>query len=222
MSELLLTGRMTVFVLLISLLGACATKPYAVIDKLPAVSEKTVTIYVTNHGWHTGFVIPADIIYQQLPTLSSRFGSNSYHLEFGWGDKGFYQTNEITTAITLRAIFLPTESVVHVVAVPRDVKQFFPNSEVLPLTLSRSSLNQLVTFIKNSFKRDSKDKPVATKPGLYGNSQFYKGVGHYHLFNTCNKWTAKGLQSAGLDISPTFKLTANSVMTAIRSCNNND
>jgi len=30
--------------------------------------------------------------------------------------------------------------------------------------------------------------------------------------NTCNKWTAKGLKSAGMDISPTFKLTAESIM----------
>ncbi len=30
--------------------------------------------------------------------------------------------------------------------------------------------------------------------------------------NTCNTWTAKGLKSAGMDISPTFKLTADSIM----------
>jgi hypothetical protein len=33
--------------------------------------------------------------------------------------------------------------------------------------------------------------------------------------NTCNKWTAKGLKSAGMDISPMFKLTAGSVMSAV-------
>ena len=54
------------------------------------------------------------------------------------------------------------------------------------------------------------------KNGLYGDSQFYKGVGDYHLMNTCNKWTAKGLESAGMDISPTFKLSAGSVMDYIR------
>ena len=30
--------------------------------------------------------------------------------------------------------------------------------------------------------------------------------------NTCNRWTAKGLKSIGMDISPTLKLTAGSVM----------
>jgi len=34
--------------------------------------------------------------------------------------------------------------------------------------------------------------------------------------NTCNKWTAKGLKSAGMDISPTFKLTADSIMDYLK------
>ena len=34
--------------------------------------------------------------------------------------------------------------------------------------------------------------------------------------NTCNKWTAKGLKSAGMDISPTFKLTADSIMDYVK------
>ena len=49
-------------------------------------------------------------------------------------------------------------------------------------------------------------------PGIYGNSQFYKAKGDFHIFNTCNKWTAKGLESAGMKISTTFKLTAGSIM----------
>jgi len=50
------------------------------------------------------------------------------------------------------------------------------------------------------------------KNGIYGNSQFYKGVGDYYLMNTCNKWTAKGLRSTGMDISTKFTLTAGSVI----------
>ena len=48
--------------------------------------------------------------------------------------------------------------------------------------------------------------------GIYGDSQFYSGVGDFYLMNTCNRWTAKGLKSIGMDISPTLKLTAGSVM----------
>ena len=57
---------------------------------------------------------------------------------------------------------------------------------------------------------------IALGAGIYGDSQFYRGAGEYYLTNTCNKWTAKALQSAGMDISPGFKLTADSVMGYIK------
>ena len=53
--------------------------------------------------------------------------------------------------------------------------------------------------------------------GIYGDSQFYKAKGEFHIFNTCNKWTAKGLESAGMNISTTFKLTASSIMCLLVS-----
>ncbi|MFY3756190.1 DUF2459 domain-containing protein, partial [Escherichia coli] len=39
--------------------------------------------------------------------------------------------------------------------------------------------------------------------------------GRYGILNTCNKWTAKGLQSAGIEIEPALKLTAGSVISAM-------
>ena len=164
-----------------------------------------------SHGWHTGFIIPAAKIYPSIPELKARFGKVRY-IEFGWGDKGFYQAKEITSGLTLRAIFWPTESVIHAVAIPSDVYAYFPNSEIENIVLNSSELGSLVNFISASFYKDEKGKVLELKNGIYGNSQFYKGVGDYYLMNTCNKWTAKGLKSAGMNISTTFKLTAGSIM----------
>ena len=36
-------------------------------------------------------------------------------------------------------------------------------------------------------------------------SMFYLAEGEYSLFNTCNSWTAKALQAAGLPIRTTLK-----------------
>ncbi len=97
-------------------------------------------------------------------------------------------------------------------SVPSDVNEYFPGSEIESLCLSDDNLSALVRFISNSFYKDSNGDIQALKKGIYGDSQFYKGVGNYYLMNTCNKWTAKGLKSAGLDILPTFKLTADSII----------
>ena len=168
-------------------------------------------VYVVNHGWHTGFVLPASDIQQFIPELKTRFGKAPY-IEFGWGDNEFYQAEEITSGITLKAIFLPTDSVVHVVAVTRKADKYFKHSEVEKFCLEDSEFKSLVKFISNSFYRDESGNILKLNHGIYGDSQFYKAKGDFHIFNTCNKWTAKGLESAGMNISTTFKLTAGSIM----------
>ena len=168
-------------------------------------------VYVVNHGWHTGFVIHASEIHKEIPELKQRFG-NAPYIEFGWGDNEFYQAEEITSGITLKAIFLPTDSVVHAVALTLRADKYFKHSEVEKFCLEDSELKSLVDFISNSFYRDESGDILKMNPGIYGDSQFYKAKGDFHIFNTCNKWTAKGLESAGMKISTTFKLTAGSIM----------
>ena len=169
-------------------------------------------VYVVNHGWHTGFVVHASEIQKEIPELKQRFG-NAPYIEFGWGDKEFYQANEITPDITLKAIFLPTESVLHAVAISSEADKYFKHSEVHKFCLEDLELKSLVDFISNSFYRDESGSILKLNHGIYGDSQFYKAKGNFHIFNTCNKWTAKGLESTGMKISTTFKLTAGSIMT---------
>ena len=110
-------------------------------------------VYVVNHGWHTGFVVPALDIQQVIPELKNRFG-NAPYIEFGWGDNEFYQAEEITSGITLKAIFLPTDSVVHAVAVTRKADKYFKHSEVEKFCLKDPEFKSLVKFVSSSFYRD--------------------------------------------------------------------
>jgi len=214
--------RITFLLLLILGLYGCATKPYAIANQSLISTVGNNDVYVVSHGWHTGIVVPANVIQEQLPLLKDRFADVGY-LEFGWGDKGFYQAEEITSGLTVRAVFWPTESVMHVAAVPMSPADYFPDSQVKKLCLSDDALSSLNQFIASSFYRASDsvgdsmgDGALSVlKNGIYGNSQFYKGVGNYYLMSTCNMWTAKGLRSAGIDISPTFKWTADSVMNQL-------
>ena len=203
--------RSTLVVLVLLLVAACSTKPYIVKPAENISSKKSNKIYVVSHYWHTGFIIPANKIQHLVPELTKRFG-NTELLEFGWGDKGFYQSREITAGLVFSAIFWPTESVVHVVAVSGNTHSFFSNSEVEPVYLSDEEYSSLLKFLSNSFRRNEKKEIIEFGKGLYGNSQFYAGEGDYFLMNTCNKWTAKGLKSAGMDIGATFTLTASGVM----------
>lgn len=200
--------------LLVCWLSACANPAAKSKTLMPAATEPhaTTEVYVLSHGWHTGWVLPAAAIEQRLPQLQQRFSSSPY-LEFGWGDKGFYQAKEITTGLTLQAMFWSTGAVMHVAAVTETPYAYFPNSQVVALCLTPSDYAALVSFIAESFSVDPQGKLQPLKLGIYGDSQFYAAQGRYHGFNTCNKWTATGLNRAGFDINPRFKLTAGSVLS---------
>jgi len=211
-------GQLRLNLLLIIILAGCSAKPYILsyTEKFEGSGQNEV--YVVSHGWHTGFVIPAPEIQGVIPELEQRFGNTPY-IELGWGDKGFYQAKDTTLGLTLRAIFWPTESVVHSVAVPQKVEEYFSNSEVAKLCLGDGELSALIGFISSSFYRDKSGNLLELQKGIYGDSKFYSGVGDFYLMNTCNRWTAKGLRSIGMDISPTLKLTAGSVMNYLTKAN---
>ena len=198
--------------------SACSTKPHIIKPAEKISSEKPNKIYVVSHDWHTGFVIPSNEIQHLLPALEKRFG-NTDLLEFGWGDKGFYQSRDITTRLIFSAIFWPTEAVVHVVAVSGNSHRFFAGSEIEPVYLGDKEYDSLLRYISNSFRRNERGEIITLEKGLYGDSQFYAGEGDYFLMNTCNKWTAKGLKSAGINIGTIFTLTADSVMDYLKTQN---
>ncbi|MBL1264808.1 TIGR02117 family protein [Methylomicrobium sp. RS1] len=195
---------------------ACSGKPYVVEPENNAAFFYPNRLFVASHGWHTGLIVPARNLNEVAPELEGRFGPVHYY-EIGWGDKAFYQAREGTTGLALQAIFGSEGAVLHVVAIAGDPRDYFSGSEVLETCVSESGLKSLKAFLAGSFSRDSADRLIPLSRGIYRNSQFYLGEGRYHLMNTSNKWTAKALKSAGMGISPTFRLTAGSVMRYLES-----
>jgi uncharacterized protein (TIGR02117 family) len=175
-------------------------------------------LYVKSNGWHTGFIVPAAALQKAFPQLKQRFSDTPF-LEVGWGDKGFYLADQVTAGITLAAMFWSPGTVIHLVAVPATVEAYFPHSQLQKLCVTEQDYAQLIQFIVSSFYQNDAGQLVPLKKGLYGNSQFYQATGHYHLFNTCNKWTATGLHQAGLAIDPLLKLSANNVMNYLQAQN---
>ena len=207
-----MSKKYLLLILMLFFFIGCNSKPYFVKNLKQNNSKQKVTIYITNHGWHTGVIIPSDNNYtkDRLNFLYDRFGNQRF-FEMGWGDKGFYQSNEVTTKLTLKAMFWASDTVMHIVAFDKNPKIYFAESEIKKLEIELKDYLGLLKFIKNSFYFDE-NGIKKLKNGLYGDSQFYEAIGKYYLFNTCNVWTAKALKSANFKIYPNTKLTASSVM----------
>jgi uncharacterized protein (TIGR02117 family) len=177
----------------------------------PGDDASAKAIYLVSHGWHAGIVlrradIPADLWPENAVFPYAEF------IEVGWGDKQYYQTPDAHFGIALRALLWPTPSVLHIVGFNGAVTEYFPSSEIIEIKLGEPGFELLLHYIAASFMRDDSGQAQPIGPGLYGNSRFYLSRESYHLFNTCNVWTARALRAAGVPITPSFSITVEQLM----------
>lgn len=178
--------------------------------------EPALTIYLVSHGWHVGIVVKRVDIPDDVRLVHKDL-SNADYLEIGWGDRDFYQTPSPHLGNALKAIFLPTPSVLHIVAFNDSVVSYFPHSEIIRVRLSDAGFQRLIRYIAASYDRDPAGNLVPLGVGLYGASQFYQSQETYHLFRTCNVWTARALYIAGCPVRPFLAITADILMSQVQS-----
>jgi hypothetical protein len=87
---------------------------------------------------------------------------------------------------------------------------------VVSLALTKNGLRGLIEAIAGDFTRRQGNRAAPLSPGLYPNARFYEAEGSFHLFNTCNTWTARKLQAGGVALSPSGIATANELMDRLR------
>lgn len=177
-------------------LGCNSLAPVRTDAGSPLVCE----IHVVSHGWHAGIVIRrSDIPDDAWP--EKRDFPNAEYLEVGWGDRDYYQARDPGLGTTLKAALWSTASVLHVVGFRGPVAGYFPHSDVVALPVTREGLARLIAFIDAAHERPDRTPLASLGSGLYGDSRYYPARGSFHLFNNCNRWTARALRAAGHDIS---------------------
>ena len=196
-------------VLMSVLLFACASPPNGLFP--PGPNEPFRTIYLVSHGWHAGIVIKRTDIPAGIWPQHNEFPGAEY-LEVGWGDKDYYMTPNPGLGITLKAGFLPTASVLHIVGFHGPVTDYFPRSKVIRIDLSEAGFRRLCHYLENSYALDETDLSQPLGPSLYGDGKFYLSRETYHAFNTCNAWTARALREAGCPITPAANLRVKTLM----------
>lgn len=172
-------------------------------------------VYVVNHGKHAGLMVErADIPVHLLPETAD-FPYADY-LEIGWGEVDYYPADAPGLWLTLKAALWPTASVLHVVGIQGEPTSAFAGLEVVRLDLDRRAWRRLIWYIHSSFARGNAQRALPLRRGLYGDSWFYPAQGRFHLFNTCNRWIAKGLERAGLRLGWMDPLTSGQLMGRLR------
>jgi len=166
-----------------ALLAACAQ---------PRPCEPTRTLYVVNHGWHSGIVVEREELLKKRPGLLPDLGTARY-VEIGWGEEDYYQARHPNFLMALGAVLWLNSSVLQVVPFDEPPGRYFARSEIREVRTDQVGYDATLGFIAESFKRT----PGLDRqgPSLYGPGWFYRGKDSFHLFNTCNRWTAKALEA---------------------------
>lgn len=172
-------------------------------DYIPADSGTEILVW--SNGLHTDFVVPVRSKLMDWGTFApySKSSPPDRGLEYaviGWGDHDFYvetPTNaDFSIATALKALFLPTGSVVH-------VSYYYSRPELgnkcVRLLLSDEEYRTFVNCLKRSFELDPQGKPMVLAGANYGVFDvFFRGAGSYHLLHTCNNWANQVLQTTGV------------------------
>jgi len=180
-------------------IAACAGAEPRIEADPKATERPTVTIFLVAHEQHTGIAVRRTDVPAGLWPESRDFPRADY-LEVGWGDRDYYFRGDQGAWATLAAVLWPTPSVLHVVGMRGPPARSFPQSEIIALTVSGEGFDRLVRYIDDAYARSGSAVASPLGPGLYGDSRFYPGRESFHLFRTCNVWTARGLRSAGLPV----------------------
>ena len=177
---------------------------------------RTHLIQVASNGWHTAIVVPAPALAATgLLTEAADFPHAAF-LEFGWGDRVYYPAKEKTVGMTLAAALAPTPAVMHMAGLAGAPRAGGSNREAIAVGLTEAGFLNLIEALAAEFERPAGGRAASVARGLYPGSRFYNARGSFHLFNTCNTWTARMLHAAGVAISPSGIVTADGLMARLR------
>jgi len=171
--------------------------------------EARVAVHVIARGWHTAIIIPLDAEAIELCPPLADFRGHRY-VELGWGNDRFYRAESVTVSLTVRAILWPSASVIHATGLDRPPAESFPTRDLVRLDLDRESHRALLASLRRSF-----GEREALGPGLVEGSLFYRATESYWFLNTCNVWTLRRLDEAGVETRPVLGIRSDVAMAQV-------
>lgn len=166
-----------------------------------------VEIAVLNNGVHCDLVVPLESeVFRWrgflVPSHRTAHEERFHYALIGWGNRRFYletQTwDDFKLSNALSALAGLGETVVHV-----DCLEELPRSSesCRRIRISKEQYRALCESVKSSFAGGEARNPRRIPNPAYSQTDaFFEGTGAYHVFNTCNVWTGRNLQKAGVRV----------------------
>lgn len=176
---------------------------------------KNTTIHVSKRSWHTNIIVPVDSVDSLLPELKEDF-SDSEYFEISWGDEKYFMADEGTFGLALRAALFPTSSVLRVFGLKRPGVEYGNDDNFVSLKITQNDLVNMVNYIEDSFEKDNNGEFINVTDYKNGRMHFYLSSLTYWGHTTCNVWTARALEKAGIPVRPFYAVSATNLMKQLK------
>lgn len=171
-----------------------------------------IEVFVIQQELHTGIVFRKASVNPAIWPDIEEF-KNFKWIDVGWGDLDFYQAPDNNAFLALKAIAVPTSSVLRVDGFQISPEAYYGNYPKLKFCFTREQFDRICLAIYQTYFRDNEGKVIETGSS-YG-LKFYKANGKYHLMNTCNTWVAKIFSTAGFKNRVTGIITAGQLFSSL-------
>ena len=162
-----------------------------------------VDIYILTNGVHTDIVVPVNNIqidWSEFIKYQNTIANNTslQWLAFGWGNRKFYLETPTWADLKVSTAFEAAGGIGSSAMHTTFYSSLRESESCKKISISHNQYNQLITYLKNSFKLDDNHRPIVIPTNAnYGNDDaFYEAEGSYSLFHTCNTWTNNALKAA--------------------------
>lgn len=159
-----------------------------------------VKIWLIAAGWHTEIAAPVHAMHDPLAAVTPDFPGAQY-LSFGWGERNYYMARAPTVGDAMNALFRGP-AVLLVTPLDRPPRESRASAQVFELSLSTAGFDRLSGYLWAAFEKSVDGTPRRLAAGPERGSVFYAASGTYSASYTCNTWTAEGLRTGGVPVTP--------------------
>lgn len=211
--------RNLILVLAIGLSASCnfVTLPPAPEPSQELIRKNTVSTYTPEHPpevqvWliadklHSGMVFEYDWLIDSGFNPPKNFPDCEY-VTFSWGDRMAYVNNRwLTVPEVIKAIFLPSRSVMECIPIQWNVTETSPNQHIWMKSIPREQGPYVAAFLNHCTVLNEEGYPTDVGKASWGGGVLLESPHSYYFPRICNVWTGQMLEACGANIDPVMSI----------------
>ena len=110
----------------------------------------------------------------------------------------------LTPMEVVKAIFLPSRSVMECIPINWEVPEVSPNQHIWMKSIPRERGPEVASFLNHCTIPDANGKPTIAGEASWGKGVLLDSPQSYYFPRICNVWTGQVLEATGAKIIPSF------------------